>query len=109
MWNPEDITEQSYRGIAVVLLQQQAQYTAEYIVEETRRWSADFISDDGTDYVRGACEAVTTLTHIRYEGDADELRNFLFDSEDSVIDIASDGLCPTLARYADRAWDTHSI
>jgi len=106
--HPDSITDDNVRELALPLLRDQAAFTAQYIVDEVNRWSPDFVSDDGQDYVGGALDLTSALTYIVYEGNANDLRAFLFaDPEDNepnvlvtTVNIAAcDGVCPTLAAY----------
>lgn len=105
---PDHITDDNVRDLALPLLRAQAQFTAGYVVDEVNRWSVDFVSDDGQDYVTAALDLCSTLTYIAYEGNARDLNQFLFQPSDSdepcmlttTVNIAAcDGVCPELAKY----------
>jgi hypothetical protein len=110
MLTPDQITDRNVREIVLPLLRAQAAYTADYIKDEVGRWSPDFVSDDGQDYVTAACDLVRDLTYLAYEGSADELRDFLFVRWDDETThgtsplsqgYACDGICPELYPYFD--------
>jgi hypothetical protein len=119
MLTPDDITDDTFHKVANELLQEQMQYSCTYIHDEISRWDESFVSDDGTDYVQTALDALQTLMRIRYEGNAEMLRRFLFTSrteaekawedpdnaEAHKLDIfgapahaidSAEGLCPTI-------------
>ena len=124
MLRPEDITNDTYHKVVNDLLQEQMQYSTQYILDEVGRWDETFISDDGTDYVETAIDALRTLMRLRYEGRPEDLRDFLFTSREEfgdgtqfvgtqrflygepamVIDSA-EGLCPTITEILEPMYE----
>lgn len=106
---PSDINADNVREVALPLLQAQALHCASILTGEVTRWTDQFVSDDGTDDVTNSMDAVASLTHIVYEGTAEELRYFLFSSPQAEpvgsvsmpASALSCAVCPELEEYVE--------
>jgi hypothetical protein len=99
----EDITEENFRNIADGLFNEQAKFTADYLVS----MAENGYSDDDTDYLRSALNATERLMDLAYDHNRDDLVAFLYtprDFERTTVLHLSDmlsagGLCDSLNSY----------